>query len=128
MTSFLDVCSVCGDRLEAHTEAFCNVCGERYHLNQRLDLPGKDCGEVWISEEHLALEYACRTCLEGGGPTDEGALDDILDLAEAAQIAGVSDAQLQAAAEAGDIAHRKTGGGVFLFERRVIIQFRERRR
>ncbi|GAB4325943.1 MAG: hypothetical protein Kow0010_08740 [Dehalococcoidia bacterium] len=126
MTS-VDVCSVCGDPVEAHTEAFCNVCGQRYHLNQRLDLPGKDCGEVWINEEHLALEFACRICIEAG-PEGAGSLDDILDLAEAALLAGVTGPELQAAAEAGHVAHRRTSGGIFLFERRAIIAFRERRR
>ena len=43
-------------------------------------------------------------------------------------LAGVSGPELQAAAEAGDLAHRRTSGGVLLFERRTIIAFRERRR
>ena len=50
MTSTAIICSVCNEPLEAHTEAYCDACGLPYHLNQRTDLPGKDCGDVWINE------------------------------------------------------------------------------
>jgi hypothetical protein len=43
--------------------AECNWCGARYHLNQRNDAPGKDCGRVWVDEQYLALQFACDTCL-----------------------------------------------------------------
>ena len=55
--------------------AECNWCDSRYHLNQRNDIEAKDCGEVWIDEQYLALQFACQTCLagqpqaSGGGPT-----------------------------------------------------------
>jgi hypothetical protein len=107
---------VCGEAVEPHTEAFCNNCGLVYHLNQRTDLPGRDCGEVWISEEHLALEFACDTCLHPA--EDAGSLDDILDAGEAALFVGMAEQSLVAIAVSGQIRHRRTGSGVYLFERR----------
>jgi hypothetical protein len=56
-------CSVCGEPVDDRTSAVCNWCGERFHLNPRNDVPGKDCGEVWVNEQYLALEFACRDCL-----------------------------------------------------------------
>ena len=42
----------------------------------RTDIPGKDCGQVWINEDHLALEFACDLCLH---PPQASGLDEILD-------------------------------------------------
>ncbi len=127
MTSAKSSCSVCHEALEAHTEAFCNACGLAYHLNQRLDLPGKDCGQVWVNEEFLALEFACNTCLNPE-PADVGSLDDVLDLGEAAEAAGLPEAALASAAEAGQVPHRRTAGGVYLFKRGDLAPFLRGRR
>jgi hypothetical protein len=118
MTITESTCSVCFEALTITTEALCNNCGLPYHLNQRHDQEGKDCGQVWISEEHLSLEFACNTCLE---PAPAANLDDILDLGEAAQAAGVSETWLSAEAERGRVRHRKTSGGTYLFERRDVV-------
>jgi hypothetical protein len=104
---------VCGEALEPHTAASCNSCGNVYHLNQRQDIEGRDCGQVWINEEHMALEFACNTCLN---PPDQS-LDDVLDLEEAAAEASVSPTVLEAAAAAGEVRHRRTAGGLLLFTR-----------
>jgi hypothetical protein len=125
MTSAKSSCSVCGEEVEAHTEAYCDSCGLVYHLNQRTDLPGKDCGQVWINEDHLALEFACNTCLNP--PAAEAALDDVLDAPEAAAVAGLTEQGLVAAAEAGEVAHRRTASGVYLFARRDVVALREAR-
>jgi hypothetical protein len=105
-------------------EAHCGVCGKLYHLNSRADLPGDDCGQVWINEEHLGLEFACNSCLN---PAPEraaaGGLDDVLDLAEAAEAAGLPESALERAAQLGHLKHRKTGSGVLLFERRDVLAF-----
>jgi hypothetical protein len=29
----------------------------------RMDVPGKDCGQVWLNETHMHLEFGCLTCL-----------------------------------------------------------------
>jgi hypothetical protein len=45
--------------------AECNWCDQPFHLNQRNDVEGKDCGAVWIDEQYMALQFACNTCLAG---------------------------------------------------------------
>jgi hypothetical protein len=115
MTSEKSLCSVCGEELSAHTEATCDNCGRAYHLNQRIDLPGRDCGLVWINEDHLALEFACNNCLHPAPPA--GSLDDVLDAGEASQLTGMTEHALRTAADRGELRHRRTGSGVYLFER-----------
>ncbi len=61
-------CVVCGEAVDESTSSVCNSCGERFHLNQRNDRPGKDCGAVWINEQYLALEFACQRCLGASDP------------------------------------------------------------
>jgi len=62
-------CGVCSEPVEARMSAECNWCDGRYHLNPRNDIEAKDCGEVWIDEQYLALQFACNNCL--GGPAAE---------------------------------------------------------
>lgn len=117
-------CVVCLRSVEPYMEAYCGVCGNLYHLNSRADLPGEDCGQVWINEEHLGLEFGCNSCLNPpADPPPGGALDDILDLAEAATAGGIAEAVLERAAQLGHIKHRRTGSGVLLFERRDVLAF-----
>lgn len=52
--------------------AECNWCNAPFHLNQRNDIEAQDCGEVWIDEQHLALQFACNTCLAGTDRAIEG--------------------------------------------------------
>lgn len=61
-------CSVCGEGADDRTSSICNSCGERFHLNQRNDQEGADCGSVWIDEQHLGLEFACQRCLDAAQP------------------------------------------------------------
>ncbi len=61
-------CAVCGESVDEKTSSVCGLCGERFHLNQRSDQPGKDCGAVWINDRYLALEFACQRCLDGSDP------------------------------------------------------------
>jgi hypothetical protein len=60
-------CIVCGEEAPVAMTAECNWCDQRYHLNQRNDVEAKDCGQVWIDEQYLALQFACNGCL-GAGP------------------------------------------------------------
>jgi hypothetical protein len=57
-------CVVCEEPVDEKSSSVCSSCGERFHLNQRNDQPGKDCGEVWINDQYLALEFACQRCLD----------------------------------------------------------------
>jgi hypothetical protein len=61
-------CTVCHDPLTDSNSAVCNSCGNPFHLRLRNDAEGRDCGEVWINEQFLALEFACFTCLRGEAP------------------------------------------------------------
>lgn len=67
------VCSYCGEPVDESDSAECNACFRRFHLRLRSDAEGKDCGEVWVNERYLSLEYACFSCLRGSGaaPTAE---------------------------------------------------------
>lgn len=103
--------------------AHCGACGRLYHLNSRADLPGDDCGQVWINEEHLGLEFACNTCLNPPEDPEPDALDDVLDLGEAALVSGLSEAELSRYAELGHVKHRKTSSGVLLFVRADVVAF-----
>ena len=126
MTSARNSCSVCGGVLEAHTEAYCGSCSLPFHLNQRSDLPGPDCGRVWINDEYLALEFGCQTCL--APPAPASVLSDILDISEAAVLARMTETELAAAAAAGLVPHRRTSAGIHLFERGDLTRFIERQR
>ncbi len=119
------LCIVCAEATEEHTEAFCNACGGVYHLNQRADLPGKDCGEVWINEDHQALEFACNTCLYPEEAAAPG-LDDILDLGEASSAVGISEETLLVAVEQGTLAGRRMAGGTVIVTRRDVVEFANR--
>ena len=59
------ICIVCNEPAEAPMTADCNWCDGRYHLNQRNDVEAKDCGQVWVDEQYLALQFACNACLAG---------------------------------------------------------------
>jgi hypothetical protein len=56
-------CYVCHDPLANDNSATCNTCGNAFHLRLRNDAEGRDCGDVWINEQFLSLEFACFTCL-----------------------------------------------------------------
>ena len=70
MTTPDSPCAVCSEPVEEAASALCGVCDRRFHLNQRNDIDGKDCGEVWIDEQYLSLRFACFNCL--GRPTATG--------------------------------------------------------
>jgi hypothetical protein len=55
-------CHVCGEPLTGDL-IHCNNCDRPFHLRQRESSEERDCGEVWINEHYLALEYACNVCL-----------------------------------------------------------------
>jgi hypothetical protein len=66
----LALCHVCDEPLTGET-ASCHNCDRLFHLRHREDSTGPDCGEVWINEEFLNLEFACDVCL--GKRPDAGA-------------------------------------------------------
>lgn len=64
-------CGVCGEMTSVQTNAQCLRCGKSFHLALRQDVPTKECGQVWISEESQALEFACNVCLGVAAPREE---------------------------------------------------------
>ncbi len=118
-TASSDSCSICTEPVEPHTESYCNACGRLFHLNQREDLPGRDCGMVSLSETHLALVFACNACLEAAEPVAP-TLEAVLELSEAALATGLSEDELAKAAAAGQVSHRRTAGGSLLFDREAV--------
>ena len=62
-------CVVCGQDAPVGTASDCHACGELFHLNERNDTEGKDCGAVWIDEQYLALRFACQNCLDAEEPS-----------------------------------------------------------
>ena len=64
-----ETCAVCGMPADEDTSQLCNNCERRFHLRLREDTDGRDCGEVWINEQYMSLEFACFTCLGVGPPS-----------------------------------------------------------
>lgn len=56
-------CSVCGDPAGPEARSDCYRCGEYFHLRLTTTATGPDCGDVWIDDEVMALQFACRNCL-----------------------------------------------------------------
>jgi len=59
-------CHVCGEPLGEET-AVCNNCERSFHLREREGSEAGDCGEVWINEQFLTMEFACNACLGRSG-------------------------------------------------------------
>jgi hypothetical protein len=69
-------CSVCGEPAAPDARSDCYRCGEYFHLRLTTTASGPDCGDVWIDDEVMALQFACRTCLaEQAGESDPGPED-----------------------------------------------------
>ena len=56
-------CSVCGEPARPEARSDCYRCGEYFHLRLTTTATGPDCGDVWIDDEVMALQFACRNCL-----------------------------------------------------------------
>lgn len=74
-------CIVCGDPAGPEARSDCYRCGEYFHLRLTTTASGPDCGDVWIDDEVMALQFACRNCLaeqagEVSEPADEPPLPE----------------------------------------------------
>ena len=56
-------CTVCGEAAGPEARSDCYRCGEYFHLRLTTTATGPDCGDVWIDDEVMALQFACRNCL-----------------------------------------------------------------
>jgi hypothetical protein len=59
----METCVVCGEAVDDTNSAVCQGCNRRYHLVLRQGEQGKDCGDVWINEAFMSLQFACFNCL-----------------------------------------------------------------
>ena len=59
----METCVVCGEAVDETNSAVCQGCNRRYHLVLRQGEQGKDCGDVWINEAFMSLQFACFNCL-----------------------------------------------------------------
>ncbi len=67
-------CHICHDPLTEDNSILCNQCHRPFHLRLRNDdTTAKDCGDVWIDENYLSLEFACNACLGVTSPGGPGA-------------------------------------------------------
>lgn len=57
-------CAVCGGPLHPDAQADCYSCGQYFHLGLTANSDVEDCGQVWLDDEVLALQFACNSCLE----------------------------------------------------------------
>lgn len=77
MTQAAPACQICDEPLGEHETADCYLCGKLFHLQMLQTADGPDCGDVWIDDEVLALQFACSNCLEahaaGQAPSPEAA-------------------------------------------------------
>jgi hypothetical protein len=81
MTAETFTCIVCGESDERESLfEYCNGCGELYHFN-RTNGPGKDCGDAWIEDEEVGLQFFCNTCMERQKAEDQ---EQMAELARAA--------------------------------------------
>ena len=64
-------CVVCGEPLRADGQADCYSCGQFFHLALTATAGVEDCGQVWIDDEVMALQFACNGCLGEKGAADE---------------------------------------------------------
>lgn len=63
----METCVVCGEAVDETNSAVCQGCNRRYHLVLRQGEQGKDCGDVWIDEAFMSLQFACFNCLRRTG-------------------------------------------------------------
>ena len=64
MTDTPLACHLCNEPMGEHETADCYVCGELFHLQMLETSQGRDCGDVWIDDEVLALQFACNRCIK----------------------------------------------------------------
>lgn len=62
-----ETCHICGQPADDNNSAVCLQCDRRFHLRLRADADGPECGQVWINEQFLSMEFGCNHCL-GAGP------------------------------------------------------------
>lgn len=96
-------CVVCDGPLRVDAQADCYSCGRFFHLGLTADSEVDDCGQVWIDDEVLALQFACNRCIAEQMGVDEQGDEEVPDAASRVQRA-------EPGLSARDLARRRRGG------------------
>ena len=102
-------CAVCDAPLRSDAQADCYSCGRFFHLGLTADSDVADCGQVWIDDEVLALQFACNRCIDA--QTGASAQDE--QVGKVGEEASGAPARVQRAEpgiSARDLARRRRGG------------------
>ena len=96
-------CAVCDGPLRSDAQADCYSCGRFFHLGLTADSEVDDCGQVWIDDEVLALQFACNRCIAEQMGVDEQVGEEGSDAPSRVQRA-------EPGLSARDLARRRRGG------------------
>ena len=98
-------CAVCARPLRPDAQADCYSCGQYFHLGLTADSDVEDCGQVWLDDEVLALQFTCNSCLEAQSDAAPGGDADDDDAPEAPPRVARAEPGLSAR----DLARRRCG-------------------
>ena len=102
-------CAVCDEPLRPDAQADCYSCGRFFHLGLTADSDVADCGQVWIDDEVLALQFACNRCIDA--QTGASAQDEqVGEVDEGASDAPTRVQRAEPGLSARDLARRRRGG------------------
>lgn len=59
-------CHICGEPLDSESLLFCTCryCGRPFHMALTEGSAIRDCGQVVIGEETMAMQFTCNLCLQ----------------------------------------------------------------
>jgi hypothetical protein len=74
------VCIVCAvSETQEDLLATCDGCGNLYHYNPRMT-PGKDCGDAWIEDEEIGIQFYCNNCMNSAKREDQDRIEQLKEL------------------------------------------------
>lgn len=56
-------CHICAQGLVAEDTASCHLCYKDFHLAMTIQSQTKDCGQIFMNNDTLALAFVCNQCL-----------------------------------------------------------------
>ena len=57
-----ELCVVCDGLLDEYHQAYCQMCGGKFHQPWSIEVQVPHCGRIASHEEALALVFLCRNC------------------------------------------------------------------
>ena len=74
------VCIVCAvGETRQDLLSTCDGCGDLYHFNPRMT-PGKDCGDAWIEDEEVGIQFYCHNCMDAAKQEDRDRIERLKEL------------------------------------------------